>query len=275
MRFKDYTLPIDQRTCIMGILNVTPDSFSRDGIYKDPSKALWRAEQMVAEGADIIDVGGESSRPGAEHLSEKEEIERVVPVIKVLKRSLKTVPISIDTYKSKVAFAALAEGADIINDITALKGSFDMARIAVEFNAGVILMHMKGNPRTMQEAPSYDNVVEEIYSYLSESISLAESAGVRRKKIIIDPGIGFGKTHQHNIEILRALKKFKELKKPVLVGTSRKSFIGALTGRDVEERSFGDSAGFALAIMNGADILRVHNVSAARDAARVTDAIVR
>jgi len=136
-------------------------------------------------------------------------------------------------------------------------------------------MHMKGNPRTMQEAPSYDNVVEEIYSYLSESISLAESAGVRRKKIIIDPGIGFGKTHQHNIEILRALKKFKELKKPVLVGTSRKSFIGALTGRDVEERSFGDSAGFALAIMNGADILRVHNVSAARDAARVTDAIVR
>ncbi len=275
MCFKDYTLPIHQRTCIMGILNVTPDSFSRDGIYKDPSKALWRAEQMVSEGADIIDVGGESSRPGAERLSEKEEIARVVPVIKALKRSLKTVPVSIDTYKSKVALAALAEGADIINDITALKGSFDMARIAAEFNAGVILMHMKGNPRTMQEAPSYDNVVEEIYSYLAESISLAESAGVSREKIIIDPGIGFGKTHQHNIEILRALKKFKELKKPVLAGTSRKSFIGALTGRDVEERGFGDSAVFALAIMNGADILRAHNVSAARDASRVTDAIVR
>jgi len=259
----------------MGILNVTPDSFSRDGIYKDPSKALRRAEQMAAEGADIIDVGGESSRPGAERLSEKEEIERVVPVIKALKRSLKNVPVSIDTYKSKVALEALAEGADIINDITALKGSFDMARIAAEFDAGVILMHMKGNPRTMQESPSYDNVAEEIYSYLAESISLAESAGVKREKIIIDPGIGFGKTCQHNIEILRALKKFKELKKPVLVGTSRKSFIGAITGRDVEERIFGDSAGFALAIMNGADILRVHNVRAARDAARVTDAIVR
>jgi len=274
MRFKDVTLPIYQRTCIMGILNVTPDSFSAGAVYKDTVGALKRAEDMVSLGADIIDVGGESSRPGAAAVEEKEEIERVVPVIKAIKRSLK-VPVSIDTCKSEVARAALKAGADIVNDITALRGDEGMARAAAEFNAAVILMHMKGTPRTMQKAPVYDDVVEEIYSYLSESASLAEGAGVAPEKIIIDPGIGFGKTLEHNIEILRALKRFRELKKPVLVGTSRKSFIGALTGKGVDERIFGDLAIFTLAIRNGADILRVHDVGAACDVACVTDRIVR
>ncbi|MBL7072679.1 MAG: dihydropteroate synthase [Candidatus Omnitrophica bacterium] len=274
MRFKDLTLPIYQRTCIMGILNVTPDSFSAGAVYKDPAGALKRADQMVSLGADIIDVGGESSRPGAVAVEEKEEIERVVPVIKAIKRSLK-VPISIDTCKSEVAREALKAGADIINDITALRRDEKMARVAVEFKATVVLMHMKGTPRTMQKEPLYDDVVEEIYSYLSESASLAESAGVAPEKIIIDPGIGFGKTLEHNIRILKKLKKFRELKKPVLVGTSRKSFIGALTGRDVNERMFGDLAAFALAIQNGADILRVHDVGAACDVARVADSMVR
>jgi len=274
MRFKDFTLPIYQRTCIMGILNVTPDSFSAGAVYKDTASALKRAEDMVSLGADIIDVGGESSRPGAAAVEEKEEIERVVPVIEAIKRSLK-VPVSIDTCKSEVARSALKAGADIVNDITALRGDEGMASVAAEFNAAVILMHMKGTPRTMQEAPVYDNVVEEIYSYLSESASLAEGAGVAPEKIIIDPGIGFGKTLHHNIEILRALKRFRELKKPVLVGTSRKSFIGALTGKGVDERIYGDLAIFTLAIRNGADILRVHDVGEACDVARVTDRIVR
>lgn len=274
MRFKDSTLPIYQRTCIMGILNVTPDSFSAGAVYKDTAGALKRAEDMVSLGADIIDVGGESSRPGAAAVGEKEEIERVVPVIKAIKRSLK-VPVSIDTCKSEVAREALKTGADIINDITALRGDKKMARAAAEFNATVVLMHMKGTPRTMQKAPSYSDVVEEIYSYLSESVSLAESAGVAPEKIVIDPGIGFGKTLKHNIEILRELKKFKKLKKPILVGTSRKSFIGELTGKNVDERIFGDLAVFALAIQNGADILRVHDVGAACDGARVADSIIR
>jgi len=274
MRFKDFTLPIYQRTCIMGILNVTPDSFSPGAVYKDPAVALKHADQMVSLGADIIDVGGESSRPRAEAVEEKEEIERVVPVIKAIKRSLK-VPVSIDTCKSEVAREALKAGADIVNDITALRGDEKMARVAAEFNAAVILMHMKGTPRTMQKAPLYNDVVEEIYSYLSESASLAESAGVAPEKIIVDPGIGFGKTLEHNIEILRELKKFKKLKKPVLVGTSRKSLIGELIDKNVDERIFGDLALFALAIQNGADILRVHDVGAAYDCTRVADSIVR
>jgi len=274
MRFKDFTLPIYQRTCIMGILNVTPDSFSPGAVYKDPAVALKYADQMVSLGADILDVGGESSRPGAEAVEEKEEIERVVPVIKAIKRSLK-VSVSIDTCKSEVAREALKAGADIVNDITALRGDEKMARVAAEFNAAVILMHMKGTPRTMQKAPLYNDVVEEIYSYLSESASLAESAGVAPEKIIVDPGIGFGKTLEHNIEILRELKKFKKLKKPVLVGTSRKSLIGELIDKNVDERIFGDLALFALAIQNGADILRVHDVGAAYDCTRVADSIVR
>jgi len=273
MHLRDHQLPIQQRTCIMGILNVTPDSFSGEGIYKDPRRALEKAEQLVSEGADIIDIGGESSRPGAEEVSEEEELSRVIPVIEAIKRSL-NVPVSIDTYKSQVARMALEAGAEIVNDITALTGDSSLAAVIAEFDAAVILMHMKGTPGNMQCAPSYDNVIEEIYSFLDAAVSKAENKGISPDKIIIDPGIGFGKTLRHNVEILAGLNRFKKLGKPVLIGASRKSFIGEITGRKTNERMFGTAASSAVAIMNGADILRVHDVGAACDAARVTDAII-
>ncbi|MFH1395257.1 MAG: dihydropteroate synthase [Candidatus Omnitrophota bacterium] len=274
MKIKDYVLPITERTCVMGILNVTPDSFSDGGIYRDPSKAAARARQLVSSGADIIDVGGESSRPGAEKVSETEELCRVIPVIRAVKDAV-NVAISIDTYKSEVARQALMEGAVIVNDITALKYDSCMAETIAGFDAGVILMHMKGTPETMQESPFYGNLINEIYAYLEESVILAEKAGIDPSKIIIDPGVGFGKTVQHNISILRELKRFKKLKKPVLVGTSRKSFIGKLTSKGIDEREFGTAASCAAAIINGADIIRVHNVGAMKDVAIITDKLFR
>ncbi|MEA3489541.1 MAG: dihydropteroate synthase [Candidatus Omnitrophota bacterium] len=272
MRLKNYTLPVGERTCIMGILNVTPDSFSDGGQYLDPVRAVEKARQMVEEGADIIDIGGESSQPGSERITVEEELHRVMPAIKALRESA-GVPLSIDTCKSEVAREALAEGVSMVNDITALRGDPEMARTIAGFDAGVVLMHMKGRPGTMQEAPRYDDVIGEIFSYLSGSITLAEEAGIDPDKIIIDPGIGFGKTVEHNLVILRRLARFRDLGKPVLVGTSRKSFIGRLTGRGVDKREFGTAASCAAAVMGGADIIRVHNVAEMRDVTRVVDAI--
>ncbi len=256
----------------MGVLNVTPDSFSDGGEYLDPVRAVCRAERMAAEGADIIDIGGESSRPGSKGVSAEEELERVMPVIRRLK-DVMDVPLSVDTCKSAVAFQALSEGVSFINDITALRGDAKMARVIAGFDAGVILMHMKGRPRTMQDAPYYDDIMEEILSYLGGSITMAADAGIGPERIIVDPGIGFGKSLEHNLAVLRRLQEMERLDKPILVGASKKSFIGALTGRDVGDRIFGTAAAVGAAILNGADIVRVHDVGAMKDVARVIDAL--
>lgn len=269
---KDYVLPISERTCIMGVLNITPDSFSDGGMYLEPEQAVQRAVQMEGQGADIIDIGGESSRPGAGRISAEEELNRVIPVIKLLKKAV-SVPLSVDTYKSEVARQALAEGAQMVNDISALRWDPCMAETVAEFRAGVVLMHMKGTPKDMQESPFYENIIEEICSYIEESVIIAVEAGIDPDKIIIDPGIGFGKTVEHNLKILKELARFKSLGKPVLVGTSRKSFIGALTGKDMNGRLFGTAASIAAAIIKGADIVRVHDVEAMRDVVRIADAI--
>jgi dihydropteroate synthase len=256
----------------MGVLNVTPDSFSDGGRYTDPLQAAEEALRMAAGGADIIDIGGESSRPGSKPVQASEEIDRVMPVIEALAGKI-NVPLSVDTYKGEVARAALSRGVSIVNDIKALKGSDEMAGVIAEFDAGVVLMHMKGFPEDMQKDPSYDKLMEEVSGYLAESVNIAENAGVDPGKIIIDPGIGFGKTLEHNLILLRNLQMLKSLGKPILAGTSRKSFIGSITGKDVTDRAFGTAASVAVAIMNGADIIRVHDVDQMRDVARIVDAI--
>ncbi len=272
MQLKEHTLPVGERTLIMGILNVTPDSFSDGGKFLRPDAAVDRACQMVADGADIIDVGGESSRPGACAVTLEEELCRVIPVIKALKERI-DIPISVDTYKSEVAGKALRAGASIVNDITALRGDEKMASIVAGFDAGLILMHMKGDPKTMQTDPKYQDVIEEILTYLAGAVDRAVKAGVDPGKIILDPGIGFGKTLKNNLLIIKELTRFKQLGKPILVGTSHKSFIGAITEKEVDRRIFGTAASVTAAVMNGADIIRVHDIEAMRDVARVTDAI--
>jgi len=263
------------RTLIMGVLNVTPDSFFDRGRFFDKKKAIARAQEMALSGADIIDIGGESTRPGSKAVSLKEELKRVLPVIEAVAGKTKK-PISIDTRKAPVAEAALKAGARIINDVSALKYDPAMADVAAKYKAAVILMHMKGTPQTMQRAPSYKDVIREIISYLKESAILAIEAGVNKEAIIVDPGIGFGKTLEHNLEILRRLKELKALGYPVCIGTSRKSFIGKLSDSDEPgDRLAGTITSCVVAIMNGADILRVHDVKEVAQAAKVTDRIMR
>ncbi len=273
MRLKDKILPIGERTCIMGVLNVTPDSFSDGGSYINPDLAAEHAVRMAEEGADMIDIGGESSRPGAERISAAEELKRVMPVLKAVVGKIK-IPVSVDTCKSEVAREVLYEGAAAINDITALRGDPRMAAVVAEYGAGLVLMHMKGFPRTMQGEPVYQDLMGEIIAYLSGSIDIAERSGIAPEKIIVDPGIGFGKTIEHNLEILRRLGELCYLGKSLLVGTSRKSFLGTITGKDAGDRIFGTAASVAAAIMNGADMVRVHDVGAMKDVARVMDAIM-
>lgn len=267
-----YILPVSSRTCIMGILNVTPDSFSDGGEYIDVNKAVMKAEKMVEEGADIVDIGGESSRPGASPVPLEEELNRVIPIVLAIMKKI-DVPISVDTYKSEVAREALKAGAAIINDITALTGDNKMAATIAEFDAGVVLMHMKGNPVTMQKCPSYSDVINEVYEFLGKSIKKAIDSGINSNRIIVDPGIGFGKILDDNLEILNDLCRFQALGKPIMIGTSRKSFIGEITGCDVKRRDFGTAATITAAIMNGADIVRVHNIKEMVDVSRMTDAI--
>ena len=258
----------------MGILNVTPDSFSDGGCYLDVERAVAHAERMVAEGATLIDIGGESSRPGASPVSIREELSRIIPVIRAIV-DIVDVLLSVDTYKAEVARRALEAGAHLINDITALRGDTAMAAVISEMEAGLVLMHMKGTPRTMQQAPEYDDVVSEICDSLQKSIEAAESHGISAERIIIDPGIGFGKTMKHNLEILKRLTEFRGLNKPLLIGTSRKSFIGNILDLPVTERVEGTTATVCWAIAHGADILRVHDVKANVRAARMTDALYR
>ena len=252
----------------MGVLNITPDSFSDGGKYLDIKKAIKQAKQMVADGADIIDIGGESSRPGAKPITPEVELKRVAPVIEKLAKEIK-IPISIDTYKPKVADACLKLGANIINDITGIDN--EMREIAAKYKANVIIMHMQKKPQNMQENIAYNNIISDIKSFLQKRVDKARKAGI--KNIIIDPGIGFGKTVENNLEILNSLSEFKNIHCPILIGTSRKSFIGAITGESENNRLDGTIASSVAAIINGANIVRVHDVCEVAQAVKVVDAI--
>jgi len=257
-------------TIIMGVLNVTPDSFYDGGMFFTPEKAIARAQQMIGEGAEIIDIGGESSKPGSKPISEKEELKRILPVVKALLKERQTI-VSVDSYRESVQRKCLELGTHIINDIYGFR-SQEMLSIAREFKAACIVMHMQGKPETMQKNPRYKNVVFEIRDFFKERIAVAEKHGI--KNLIIDPGIGFGKTLEHNLQILHNLSSFKSLGKPVLVGVSRKSFIGKIANVEAVERLPGTIAANTLAISNGASILRVHDVKECKQAVLVAEAIL-
>jgi dihydropteroate synthase len=272
-----YKLNLGSRIHIMGIVNLTPDSFSGDGLYQisniknQKSKIIDFVKKMINDGADIVDVGGESSRPGAKPVSVKEELARTIPIIKLLIKRIK-VPISIDTYKPEVARLALDNGAMIVNDITALRDP-KMARLVAGYKAGLVIMHMKGEPRTMQKNPQYFSLIDEITEFLQKAINRAQEFGINKEKIIIDPGIGFGKTCEHNLEILKRLSEFKVLGRPILIGPSRKSFIGKILNVEPQERIFGTLSACVLAAKNGARVVRVHDVKAVRQALKIFEAI--
>jgi dihydropteroate synthase len=259
---------------VMGIVNVTPDSFSDGGRYLDAEAAVAHGIEMAGEGASILDVGGESTRPGAEPVGEAEELRRVVPVIQQLRARLPDVRVSVDTCKASVAAAALDAGADLVNDVTALRGDPEMAALVAERGVEVCLMHMRGEPRTMQNDPRYKEVVSEVAAFLRDRMAFAVSEGVEERRILLDPGIGFGKTVAHNLELLRRLDEIVALGRPVLVGTSRKSFLGRLTGREVEDRLAATIATNVMALERGARIFRVHEVAPVLDALLVAAATV-
>ena len=274
-----YKLNLGSRIHIMGIVNLTPDSFSGDGLLGkwqmangkwDKEFLIEHAQRLIEDGADIIDVGGESSRPGAKPVSIKEELARTIPVIKLLIKRIK-VPISIDTYKPEVARPALDNGAMLVNDITALRDP-KMARLVAGYKAGLVIMHMKGNPRTMQKNPQYVSLLDEIMEFLQKAINRAQEFGIDKEKIIIDPGIGFGKTCEHNLEILKRLSEFKVLGRPILIGPSRKSFIGKILNAGPKERIFGTVSACVLAAKNGARVVRVHDVRAVKQALKIFEA---
>jgi len=273
-KIRGKTIETGARTLIMGILNVTPDSFSDGGKFLDGNAAVQRGKRMLAEGADIIDVGGESSRPGSDPVPEEAELRRVIPVIERLSSETDAV-ISVDTTKARVADEAVQAGASIINDISALRFDDGMAGVAAKTGAGLVLMHMLGTPKEMQSNPSYKDVVKEIREFLDARGKAVRDAGVAWEAIVYDPGIGFGKTVEHNLLLLKRLAEFKPLMRPLLVGPSRKSFIGAVLDLPVEERLEGTAAAVALAVANGADLVRVHDVKEMARVAKVADAVVR
>jgi dihydropteroate synthase len=268
-----HTLTLGERSLVMGVLNVTPDSFFDGGAYTDHDQAIRRGLQMEEEGADLIDVGGESSRPGAVPVGATEEIRRIAPVIEALAGRLR-VPISIDTTRSETARVALAAGAAIVNDISALRLDPSLAEVAAEAGAGLVLMHMRGEPRTMHKLPPAADILMDVEACLLEAIGSARERGVDHEAIVLDPGIGFGKTVAQNVELLASLGRLAALDRPLLVGTSRKSFLGGLTGRGPAERRDATVASLAVAVLCGAHIVRVHDVDAARDAVRVADAVL-
>jgi dihydropteroate synthase len=256
---------------LMGVVNVTPDSFSDGGQYFDQAAAIRHGEELVGDGAAILDVGGESTRPGAEEVGEEEELRRVEPVVAGLAGKA---TISIDTSKAAVAAAAIGAGAEIVNDVTALRGDPEMASLCAERGVGVVLMHMPGNPRTMQDDPRYEDVVDDVKAFLAERVEFAVAAGIDEERIWVDPGIGFGKTLEHNLELLRRLGELRELGRPLVIGTSRKSFIGKVDGSEVEDRIGGSIATSVLAAVEGADVLRVHDVAEMAQALAVTNAVL-
>lgn len=274
LQWADRLLTLGKKTHVMGVLNVTPDSFSDGGRFLESEAAIEHGLRMASEGADILDIGGESTRPYAADTSEQEEMDRVIPVIQALSREI-SIPISIDTVKAKVAREALRAGACIINDVSAMGFDHGMAPFAAEAGVPVILMHMKGSPRTMQQNPVYEDLLSEIMEFLGEAAERAVRAGVSRDLIILDPGIGFGKTFDHNLVIIRELHRFRALKRPLLLGTSRKAFLGRILGNPAYDRDNGTMATVAAAALNGAHIIRVHNVKLAVETVRVADAIRR
>ncbi|NCO84296.1 MAG: dihydropteroate synthase [Nitrospirae bacterium CG02_land_8_20_14_3_00_44_33] len=275
LTWQSFSLDFSKKTCLMGILNVTPDSFSDGGRHFDKASAIRRAYEMVEEGADIIDVGGESTRPGSEPVPLQEEIDRTIPVIEEISKKIK-VPVSIDTYKAEVARRALDAGASIVNDISGLRFDPEMPKVVSQYKVPVVIMHIKGTPKDMQANPIYEALIPEITDYFRESIRLAVESGITEDKIIIDPGIGFGKTFDHNLEIIKNLREFTLLEKPLLVGVSRKAFIGKILGdAPVSERLEGSEAAAAISILNGANIIRVHDVKEMKKVALVADAIKR
>lgn len=267
-----HQLALGGRTLVMGVINTTPDSFSDGGSFDTLEKARARALEMEMAGADIVDIGGESTRPGAEPLPLDEELRRTVPLIESLAGEL-GVPISIDTYKSEVAARAFDAGASILNDISALRFDEALAPLAAERGVPVILMHMQGEPRGMQENPQYDDVVGDISRFLRERATAAIEAGISQEKLLIDPGIGFGKTVEHNLEILRRIEEFHSLSYPLVLGTSRKRFIGTVLDRPVDERLLGTAATMAFAVARGVDVVRVHDVEEMVEVVRMADAI--
>jgi dihydropteroate synthase len=271
---RDRILLIDRRPLVMGIVNVTPDSFSDGGRYATPESAVARALELVRQGADVLDIGGESTRPGAAPVSVDEELHRVIPVVEELAKQT-SVPLSVDTSKAAVAQAALAKGAGIINDVTALMGDPKMPEIVRAGNASVILMHMKGTPATMQQVPSYEDVIAEISQFFADRLQAAFSAGIGKEKVTLDPGIGFGKTSEHNLEILARLEEFHRFGRPVCLGVSRKGFVGRLlNNRPVERRLAGSLAAVCYAMARrSVQIVRVHDVEETKDALSVIAAI--
>jgi dihydropteroate synthase len=263
-----------ERPVLMGVLNVTPDSFSDGGRFFDRAEALRRLEELQAEGADIIDVGGESTRPGASPVSGEEELRRVMPAVEAAAARL-DLPVSIDTTKSGVARAALDAGAEVINDISGLRFDPELAELAAESGAGLVLMHIRGEPRTMQRDVHYDDLMGEIVGELRESTERALAAGCRAEQLVVDPGIGFGKTAEHDLAIINGLGGLQELGYPVLIGPSRKSFIGKILGLEVGERLEATIAACVVALLRGARIFRVHDVAEARRALDMAEAIVR
>jgi len=269
----DKRIDLGKGTLIMGVVNVTPDSFYDGGSYLEKDRALRQAEKLAEQGADIIDIGGESSRPGAEAVDIDAELKRVIPVVEALTGRIK-VPLSIDTRKSQVARQALASGASIINDVSALRADREMAGVIKAYEVPVVLMHMRGAPRDMQANPHYNDVVTEIKEFFRQRIEWAGARGIKKDNIIIDPGIGFGKLLEHNLEILKRLAEFQELGCPILIGPSRKSFVGEILGNSPRERIWGTAASVAVGALMGARIIRVHDVKQMRQVVRVVDQIM-
>lgn len=274
LRARRFEYEFPRPTLVMGVLNVTPDSFSDGGLYRDPSHALERARRMVEEGADCIDIGGESSRPKARSVPEKEELRRVLPVVERVVAAT-GLPVSIDTMKPAVARAALQAGASIINDVAANRDDASMAALAAEFGAGYVLVHMQGTPQTMQDQPHYTNVLEEVDAFFGQRLKFLDAAGVHPEQVILDVGLGFGKLFEHNLTLLGSLERFINRRRPILVGASRKSFIGqAAGGAEVNDRLAGSLACACLAVQAGAVMIRTHDVAATRQAMRVTEAVL-
>jgi len=262
----------DERPLIMGIVNVTADSFYDGGRYAKPEQAIAHALELLEQGADILDLGAESTRPGASPVSEEDELARVIPVVAELARRI-TVPISVDTTKSRVAQRALDAGASIINDVSALRCDAEMATVVARSGAAIVLMHMQGTPQTMQKTPQYESVVAEVAHFLDERMQVAGEAGIAKTNILLDPGIGFGKLPVHNLDLLDQLSSFTMLHRPLLVGLSRKAFIGHIVDRSVDHREWGTAAAVALAVDRGAQILRVHDVAMMADVVKVAAAV--
>ncbi len=274
LQAKDRTLELSERPVVMGVVNLTPDSFFDGGRYAKPDAAIRHALRLAEDGADLLDIGAESTRPGAESIDEGEERRRLMPVVTAVAKAVR-IPISVDTMKSTVARAALEAGAVTVNDVSALRADPAMAELVATTGAGVVLMHMQGIPKTMQIAPAYDNVVGEIAEFFRERIRFCRERGIGEDQIVLDPGIGFGKLLIHNLTLLGQLETFVPFGRPILVGVSMKSFIGQVLGRPVEERSWGTAAAVALAVSQGARILRVHDVAAMKEVVTMAAAITR